>query len=277
MRRLIASALVMLSSVAMAGNQDAIQTCYTDKLSVPKGVGIETELFVIVDQTTLFNNDLKQSIADNIRPFLKAGNAISVLRFSAYTQGHYTDVLVSGKLDPELPKKLRDDTSKPILSKFDRCFNNQPRKAGHLVGSALKSAFGGSSLGIDKSDVIASLEEISSKVRQSAVRRKVVLIASDMLENSAVTSFYSKKTVRQINPEKEMSLVEQNKLFGDFGGAEVYVIGAGLLTEDAKQTKGTYRSFPVIQALSSFWKAWFQKSNANVIEFGHPALLSPIH
>lgn len=66
-------------------------------------------------------------------------------------------------------------------------------------------------------------------------------------------------------------------MFGDFGGAKVYVIGAGLLTEDIKNSKGVYRSPQIMQALSTFWKEWFKKSNAEVIEFGQPALLNPIN
>lgn len=41
--------------------------------------------------------------------------------------------------------------------------------------------------------------------------------------------------------KKELKLVADSQLFVDFGGARVYVIGAGLLAEDAKQRKGRFR------------------------------------
>ncbi|MDP3306823.1 hypothetical protein, partial [Methylotenera sp.] len=225
---------------------------------------------------TPFNNSLKQSVADNVRPFLQPNQAFSVTQFSAFTQGHYTEVLVSGKLDVALAPKVRDDISKPVLSKFDQCIAMQSKMAMQLVGRAMKTAFGDGRNDIAKSDVLASLKDISSKVQQSKAEQKIVLIASDMLENSSITSFYAKQAVRQISTEKELKLVADNQMFGDFGGAKVYVIGAGLLTEDAKHARGVYRSPQTMQALATFWKTWFQKSNAEVVEFGQPALLNPV-
>lgn len=276
MRKLLFLSMLLFPCVAVAGNADAIPTCYNGKIPAQK-VATDTEIFVVIDQTTLFDNGLKQSIADNVRSFLKPGNAFSVTQFSAFTQGHYTNVLVSGKLDPELAKIARDDVSKPVLSKFDQCMAAQPRSAGQLVGGAMKAAFSDSSGDIAKSDVFASLKDISGKVRQSSAQHKVVLLASDMLENSSITSFYAQHAVRQINPEKELKLVADNQLFGDFGGARVFVIGAGLLVEDARHPKGVYRSTQTMQALSRFWAGYFQKSNAELAEFGQPALLNLIH
>lgn len=265
-----------ISSLVMAGQMDAIPTCYNAQIPTPSN-NIAVELFVIIDQTTPFDTRLKQSVADNVRPFLQSNHAFSVTQFSAFTQGHYTDVLVSGKLDAKLVQKQRDDISKPALAKHDKCIAMQTKQASRLLGGAMKSAFSVESNNIAKSDVLASLKDISSKVKQSTADRKIVLIASDMLENSSISSFYAKQAVRQINPEKELKLVADNQMLGDFGGAKVYVIGAGLLTEDAKQAKGVYRSPQIMQALATFWKAWFQKSNAEIVEFGQPALLNPIH
>ena len=275
MKRLFPISMLLFSCVAVAGNNDAVPTCYNGKIPAKTAV-TDTEIFLVIDQTTLFDGSLEQSVADNARPFLKAGNAFSVTQFSAFTQGHYTDVMVSGRLDSELPKAVRDDVSKPALTKFDQCLALQPRLAGQLVGSAMKVAFGGSSSDIARSDIFASLKDISGKVRQSPAQHKIVLLASDMLENSSVTSFYARQAVRQINVEKELTLVAANHLYGDFGGARVYVIGAGLLAEDAKHPRGIYRPTQTMQALSEFWNTYFQKSNAELVEFGQPALLNSI-
>lgn len=275
MRKLLPLIMLLFPCVAMAGNIDAIPTCYNEKMPPQKTI-IDTEIFVVIDQTTLFDDGLKQSIADNVRLFLKPGNAFSVTQFSAFTQGHYTDVLLSGKLDPVFAKEARDNVSKSALNKFDRCIAAQLHLAGQLVGGAMRSAFGDSSSDIAKSDIFASLKDISGKVRQSGAQHKVVLLASDMLENSSVSSFYAKQAVRQINPEEELKKVADNQLFGDFGVAKVFVIGAGLLSEDVKHTKGAYRSTQTMQALSRFWGEYFKKSNAELVEFGQPALLNPV-
>lgn len=275
MKKMLFLYLALLTGLAGADQLNAVPTCYNDKIVAPTAA-TQAELFLAIDQTTPFNADLQQATANNVRPFLQANQAFSVVQFSAFTQGHYTSVLVSGKLDATLSKSARDDVSKPLLAKFDQCMSNQPKLAARLVGGAMKSAFGESSSDIAKSDVFASLKDISSKVKQSKADKKIVLIASDMLENSSITSFYAKQSVRQINPEKELKLVADNQMFGDFGGAKVYVIGAGLLAEDAKQAKGVYRSPQTMQALGNFWKSWFEKSNAELVEFGQPALLNPV-
>lgn len=234
------------------------------------------EIFVLIDQTTLLDDALKQSVAEQIRPFLTKGHAFSVLVFSAFTQGKYTQLLSSGQLDHALPEVLRNDTSKPVLTKFDQCMARQPALAGQALGGALREAFAGSSGAIAKSDVLASLKDMSRKVRQSQAKEKVVLLVSDMLENSSVSSFYAGQAVRRIEPEKEMKLVMDNQLNADFSGARLYVLGAGLLSDDAIKNKATYRDPKTMQALASFWKSYFDKSKAQLMEFGQPALLNQI-
>lgn len=270
--------IVFLLSVfsANATEFQALRSCYTREMSDLSSEMVDTELFVVVDQTTVFNIGLKQAIADNLRPFIRSGNAISVLQFSAFTQGHYTDVLASLKLDGLLSQAERNAVSKPILNRFDRCISNQPSQASAIIGMALKSVFVGSSNGIEKSDVIASLKDISTKVARSKAKRKIVLIGSDMLENSSISSFYSKQAVREINPDAEMALIKQNSMIGNFGNAEIYVVGAGLLAEDVSQNKAVYRSPQVMNALRTFWSDWFTKSNATLVDFGQPALLNHI-
>ena len=276
MRNIIAILLLTLSSHGLAGTQSAVPTCFSDKLQAPEGVQVDTELFVIIDQTTVFDTGLKQSVANNIKPFIKPGNVISVTQFSAFTRGHYTDVMTSVSLDNELAQHDRDDVSKPVLAKFDQCEKSQLRLAGQVIGRALKSAFGESSNSIDKSDVLSSLKDISLRVKRSAAKRKIVLLASDMLENSSISSFYAKQAVRLIDPAKELELVKKNGVYGDFGKADIYVIGAGLLAEDKQVSKSVYRSPQVIGALRSFWTQWFDQSNARLMDFGAPALLNQI-
>lgn len=52
-------------------------------------------------------------------------------------------------------------------------------------------------------------------------------------------------------------------------------MGAGLLAEDAKKG-GKYRDPKTMRALTNFWNAYFQRSNAVVAEIGQPALLNNI-
>lgn len=276
MKRIVFALCLVLSGTALAAPDNALPTCYDKKL--PAGpVGLDTALFVAIDQTTPLDLTLKQLVADNIKPFIRPNQGFTVITFSAYTQGQYTSVALSGKLDPALYVEQRNDISKPVLAKFDQCMVRQPRQAAQLLGQALRTAFGGISSDIAKSDVLASMKAISSMVRQSTAESKVVLIVSDMLENSSVSSFYGPKaqSVRKIEPAAELKRVEQNQLLADFGGARIYVIGAGLLSDDANKAK-RYRDPQTMQALTTFWRAYFEKSNAKLMEIGQPALLNPI-
>lgn len=269
---LLAAMAWSASSIAAAG---AIASCYEGKLNAP-AAPLAKEIFVVIDQTTPLDDTLKQSVANQLRPFLAAGNGFSVLVFSAFTQGKYTQLLTSGQLDYAMPTAQRNDVSKPVLAKFDQCMARQPALAAQLAGGALRSAFDGTSDDIAKSDVLASLKDISGKVRQSGATEKVVLLVSDMLENSSVSSFYAGHAVRRIDPEREMKLASDNQLIANFGGARVYVLGAGLLSDDAKKNKSAYRDPKTMLALGTFWKNYFDKSNAQLMEFGQPALLNPV-
>jgi hypothetical protein len=264
-----------ITGIALAGNTDAVRSCQDKQL--PPFPPTAHELLVVVDQTTPLSPALQQSVANNIKPFLVAGNSFSVVVFSAYTQGHYTDVLASGKLDALLPAEARNDIAKPVLSKLDQCQQRQPQQAAQAAGQALRAAYQGTSSNIAKSDIYASLKAISSVIKQSAAQDKIVLIVSDMLENSSVANFYAEqgKSVRNIVAAKELRTVEDNHLLADFGGARVYVIGAGLLADEVANGK-SYRDPKTMQSLQAFWSDYFNKSNAKLVEFGQPALLNPV-
>lgn len=264
-----------LANAALAGNTDAVRSCEDKQL--PPFPPTARELVVVIDQTTPLSPALQQAVANHLKPFLVAGNRFSIVVFSAYTQGHYTYLLTSGKLDALLPSEVRNDISKPALTKLDLCQQRQPQQAAQVAGQALRTAYQGTSGNIAKSDIYASLKAISSVIKQSAVPDKVVLIVSDMLENSSVANFYAEqgRSVRNVVPAKELRAVEDNRLLADFGGARVYVMGAGLLVEDANHSK-SYRDPKTMQSLHSFWTGYFSKSNARLVEFGQPALLNPI-
>lgn len=255
--------------------QNMIRSCYDAKLAAPS-TPRKVDLFVVIDQTTLLDGALKQAVANQVKPFLTAGNGFSVLVFSAFTQGKYTQVLTTGHLDHPLPTAIRNDISKPLLSKFDQCMKLQPLRATQLAGGALRQAFDGTSGDIAKSDVMASLRAISANVRQSTAAEKVVLVVSDMLENSSVSSFYSNQAVRKIDPEAEIKKATASEVLGDFGGARVYVMGAGLLNNVDAHSKNQYRDPKTMQALRAFWRGYFERSKGQLMEFGEPALLNPI-
>jgi hypothetical protein len=178
-------------------------------------------------------------------------------------------------IESPIPEKLRDDVSERALRSFDACMTGQSAFAKKMLLTSIGRVESVATNDLAKSDILAALKDISDKVRASSASDKVVLLASDMLENSTVSSFYAHNAVRRIDPQLEMKKAMAAGLIGDFGSARVYVIGAGLLAEDAKGNH-LYRDPQTMSALKEFWTLYFQKSNAKVGEFGTPALLGAV-
>lgn len=265
-----------VAMTAHAGVLNDVPSCYqANKIANPNPApGLE--LFVAIDQTTPLDDNLKRQIQEVIGAQLKPGNAYSLFTFSAYSQGRYLNLVSHGELERGLPEAVRNDTGAKALRQFDACLSGQQRYVAQLLGKQLQQALGNSSDTLAKSDVLASLKEISSRIMQSRAQNRVVLLVSDMLENSSVTSFYASRAVRKLDPAAELAKVEREKLLASFAGARVYVIGAGLIAEDSKQAKGVYRDPVTMQSLQTFWRRFIEKSGGKLVEFGQPALLGPI-
>lgn len=264
----------MPSCSVFAGTDNDVPSCYVaNKLPPP---ALEREISVLVDQTTVFDVKLQGNIRENLGRLIKPGVGYVIGDFSSFGQGKYAEVISAGVLEPPISEDARNDISVKLLRNFDACMLGQSKFGLKTAANALNKAMSANNPNLAKSDVLASLKEFSVRVRKSRARDRVVLIASDMLENSSISSFYAKQTVRKISPEKELENAKRSELIGDFGGAKIYIIGAGLLVEDNNNPKGTYRSPEVMGALSKFWSSWFKESNAELVEFGQPALLNPI-
>jgi len=62
-----------------------------------------------------------------------------------------------------------------------------------------------------------------------------------MLENSSITSFYTNGQVRRIDPDQELTKVENAGFIGDFHGAEVYIFGLGYFARSELSKKNLLR------------------------------------
>lgn len=274
-----------LLALAIAGSADAapvnqIPSCYAaGKLEI-RPDPVQRAFFIVLDETMVLDDGLKRSLWELVKPVIAAGTEVSVYRFSAYSQGKYLDVVASGILEAPIPARLRDSVSVPKLKIFDACLNGQSQYAQTLTRSAIGKVLADSSFDLGKSDIEGSLFALSKVVKDSKAPVRTVLLVSDMLENSTVSSFYQNKGVRGIDPAAELKKVEAAKLFGDFGGASVYVMGAGLI--EAPANKGAraqavqYRDTKTMAALQQFWSGYFEQANAKLEAFGAPALLTSI-
>ena len=223
-------------------------SCYdANKIEKPT-LAEEKAIFVLIDETTLFDESLKEQIINNTLRFAKQGNHIFIAKFSAFLHDRYNEVLFDFTLDFPL--------------------NQEQSYVRKNISESIKNAFLKKGDNIAKSDVLYALKDFAQNtISIDEAHDKIVLIASDMLENSSVTSFYSKGKPRLIDSKKELGFVDKNGLFADFGAAKIYIVGAGLNESDK-----AYVNPQILNSLDSFWREYFKKSNATLIEMGTPSL-----
>jgi hypothetical protein len=268
-----------LAPAAWAGNGNDIPSCYAANKMKIAAPAPQTELFVIIDETTPLDQTLQNLVRENAGRLIQPGAAYVVASFSSFSQGRYLEVKSAGMLEAPLEPKSRDDISVKVLRGFDACMVGQVNFGRQSAAAAINKALSAGSPDLAKSDVMAGLRELSARVKQSAARDKIVFLVSDMLENSTVSSFYASKNVRMIEPAAELKKAKEAQVIGDFGGARVFVLGAGLVQENAggkNKDSGIYRSPKSMGLLRQYWESYFEASHAKLIEFGSPALISPI-
>lgn len=269
---ILLSIITVLSGNVYADASNQIPSCYAANKMEVVAPTIQHEVLILIDETTVLDENLQNALFSISQSLIAPGVKFSILSFSAFAQGRYLSTKVSGVLELPLLKEARSSVGVKVLKNFDACMAGQAHYALSLAAKAEKLVLQAASSDLQKSDVIASLAEVSRLVKNSTIQKKTVLVVSDMLENSTVSSFYANNNVRHIDPVKEINIASKAKMLGDFSGADIYVMGAGVVPEKGK---AVYRDPKTMAALKSFWTEYFNKSNGNLVEFGMPALLSP--
>lgn len=269
-------AALLLSSAASAGQGDALPQCRGG--AIPQTGVPDTALFVAVDSTTPFDPDRRQQVLDYVKPFLVAGNSVTLLAFPAVAdKGVQPDVVLSGRLDLPLDGDTRSSVPKQLLARFDQCLITQKQMARQYTAQALRRLFDTGPGSTGQTEVMGSMQALSALVQASGARNKVVLVVSDMLEHSPAGDFYAdhRRTVRRVDPDREIKSAAEHHLFGDFGGARVYVLAAGTLADGGKPRME--RDQRAMQQLQYFWSVYFGKSHAQLAGFAQAELEQPMH
>jgi hypothetical protein len=259
---------------AQAGVENQVPSCYAaNQIEPADHLGYSRLIYVLVDQTVGWNTDLEQSILDNLNANLTPGTKFVIAEFSAFSQGRYLDVVDTGVIENPMPVQQFDNT--PIMKSkiFNVCLADQRPYAVALADRGLLAVLQNSTGSLNHSDILSALQSVSAAIAADPAPDKLLLLASDGLENSAVASFYRHGNIRDIDPEVEIKRAGTAGLFGNFSGARVFVIGGALA---GPNSASAYRSPQVLEHLADFWRLYFQKSDAQLIEFGEPALLEQV-
>lgn len=249
-----------------------IGSCYDAiKLGDITPPAVSRDLYVLVDQTMELDKRLQEEAYQKIINFLVPGDAVQVIGFSANASGYYTEIILRGVIDARLPEDTRYAVSKKILRHVDMCQDKQDTQVRTYTGKALLHAFSNATTDLPKTEILSNLSNVAKNIiSQSDTPEKYLLLVSDMMENSDLLSFYGGGKLENLDAVQEIEKLETKVTFEDMDKAKVYVIGGGFLTD------GKYRSSVALRALENFWSLYFDRSNAELRQFGTPSLLGNI-
>lgn len=233
---------------------------------------------MMLDETVVFDATQQDHIRKQAEKLLTYGSELKIFTFSAYRDGRYTLPVMEVRMAMQLEESVRYTMRKDSVREFDTCQQTSMINAKQQLNAVLTNYFEHSSSDLANSDILGTLKEIGDAVFPAlrSKNRRLILV-SDMLENSGKMSFYGAGGVpRAIDAATELKMVDSLSLASDFRGASIYVIGAGVAPIADKKSGSSYRSQAVMAPLKKFWTQHFEKSNAKMVEFGQPLLLTPI-
>ncbi|MCY9873001.1 hypothetical protein [Vibrio barjaei] len=266
-------ALMCSAASAMVGatERNDIPSCTKNVPSEYYQLPQERELFLMIDRTMVaaLDDETKASIYNNVGRFLRPGDKLQMIEFSSFQGGAYTKVSFVGQMDSMVDSSVQNYVKKSVLRDLDSCLKKQKKYTMAMVGKGLKQAFTPMEAA-PNTELLGGLRDIGNElVSASSANRKVLVLVSDMLENSDVTTFYRSGNTRVIEPSIELNKVRDSFMMTDFSQADVYVIGTGLI-----EGKTKYVSAKKMNSYESFWRAYFKESGATVRGFGKPMLLT---
>ncbi len=242
---------------------------------------LEAMLFVAIDETVGLDEHFIKRVENHVQSWMKPGRAVKIFRFSAGVRQRYAEPVAEASIDPPADEEMLYDLPIRVARLLRICLEKrtalQKVRANNIIHQAMESIFSSSNKEIPHSDIIYNIRTLAGLVRQSRVKRKIVLIVSDMLENSSITSFYAKGHVRSISPDKEMEKVKQADMLADFSpGVTVYVMGLGYFWSGDGASQERYLDPKRAERIIRFWKRYFEASHARIGEIGHPLIYGDI-
>jgi hypothetical protein len=273
------AALALLAALALPAfgqgrREHAIPTCF-DRIKSRDAGRHPDELTIVIDQTALLDERLRMIVLENVDRLIRPGTRVSVAAFSGYMPGRYLDILVSGLIEAPISGRERDFVPKRELRESDQCLSEQLEFARRLVAATIRKAFAASDPGLPNSEILAALRDLGSRRGEPGPAERMLILVSDMLENSPVTSFYKANRPRVIEPGVELHHAIESGMTANFHGERVFVIGAGFEPGGTPEANAA-RDSRSVQRLEEFWRRWFQVSGAEVIDFAKPAPLEEI-
>lgn len=245
--------------------------CFDEMRLAPYRPPVAREVLVAVDETTLVPPHLAADLNRTLREAVRPGDRVSLLAFSAVSRDRYVRETFQVTVEPALSDAVRRTLPVRRIRPLERCIELRHERANRAVREQTAAMLERASAGIQRSEIVFSLREIGARLQASPVKEKVLVLVSDMLENSAFSIFYAHRRLALIDPVQEMEKIRAKSLTAPLAGVRVYVFGGGLAAMDE-----AYRAPPNLLALEHFWSEYVKASGGQLAAFGKPALLVPI-
>jgi len=265
---LILLCALLISAPAVALERQ--QSCY-DELSLEQPEdNLDKALYILVDQTMPLSATMRTNLNKLLEQHPRSGELVRVARFAPNIKGQYTDLLYEGVRDSHPSEAylyhLRDEDNRALL----KCLKENEKQLKQQFNSALLHGMGIINTSLPKTEILHALKRLSETVLiNDDIDDKTVLIISDGMENSEVTSFYHRKRIKKINADSEMRKVVKHHLLADWRGAKVYMFGLGNMSDQRRHVKPSQ-----LAPLQQFWQNYFSAGGAIIRELGTPAILS---
>ena len=82
---------------------------------------ISNHIYLLIDQTVVFDENIKNNVLSKIKPLVKHGTELTIIKFSTFSEGHYTSIVANYKIEGKLAEAIRNDISRHKLKKLDKC------------------------------------------------------------------------------------------------------------------------------------------------------------
>lgn len=225
----------------------------------------EREIFVIIDKSTPLPEVMQKNALINILALIKPETMVDIFTLSEHNKDGYLAFSGGYYFDSKLSEKDKNDFSSKAIQIYNQCLDVADAKTRASLTADFYDAMQSraAEYNITRSDLLYGLKNIAaSAVAASPAQQKIVFILSDMLENSSYLSFYTFGQLASMGVGEALYVVSLNDLFADFGGTDVFVVGAGY-----SPYQPIIRNVRDKDALETFWSAYFRASNANLRRF----------
>ncbi len=242
------------------------KNCYADpSFGFKKTPDQKAHLYVLIDQTVGFDIELQKNVYQAVINFLQPGLTISIFNFSSNVNKQSIKRASRLWLDTKLTslQGFFADGDQDLLA---ACQDKQKAIVQRIIGVNLSKIFNDKTPTRTHSEVLYNLKIISDAFRRDRIKRKYILLVSDMIENSHIASFYDKEILKRVNIKEELKAIKAKGYVNNFRGARVFIAGGGYGQES-----------PFIGNLEAFWRAYFNANKGKLIEFGKPQILNPIN